>query len=104
MPEQAKSIPEVTAELWDLTKSYAKQETVDPLLGVGRYLGYGIAAAVIGGVGFILLLLAALRALQTETGTAMTGSLSWLPYVIVVCGGALLVAYALLRIQKKKGL
>ena len=34
-------MPEVATELWSLTKDYARQETVDPLKGVGRYFGYG---------------------------------------------------------------
>ena len=42
MPEpESKSIPEVATELWGLTKDYARQETIDPLKGVGRYFGYG---------------------------------------------------------------
>ena len=35
-------------------------------------------------VGAVLLLLAGLRALQTETGTSFTGNLSWLPYLFTV--------------------
>ena len=35
----------------------------------------------------VLLLLSLLRALQTETGTTFTGSLSWIPYLIVVARG-----------------
>ena len=77
-------MPEVATELWALTKDYARQETVDPLKGVGRYLGYGVAGALLGGVGVILLMLAGLRALQTETGDAFDGNLSWLPYLIVL--------------------
>ena len=50
MPEtEQKSMPEVATELWALTKDYARQETVEPLKGVGRYLGYGAAGALIGG-------------------------------------------------------
>ena len=33
---QPKSIPEVVNELWVLTREYAKQETIEPLKGVGR--------------------------------------------------------------------
>ena len=102
MPEpEPKSIPEIATELWALTKDYARQETVDPLKGVGRYLGYGAAGALLGGVGVILLMLAGLRALQTETGDALDGNLSWLPYLIVVVVAAALVAWAVTRISKK---
>jgi hypothetical protein len=94
-------MPEVAAELWALTKDYARQETVDPLKGVGRYLGYGAAGALLGGLGVILLMLAGLRALQTETGDALDGSLSWLPYIIVLVVASGLVAWAVTRITKK---
>ena len=78
-----------------------RQETVDPLKGVGRYLGYGAAGALLGGVGVILLMLAGLRALQTETGGALDGNLSWLPYLIVLAVAAALVAWAVTRISRK---
>jgi hypothetical protein len=103
VPEpQSKSIPEVASELWALTKDYARQETVDPLKGVGRYLAFGGAGAVLIGFGVVLLMLAGLRALQTETGTALTGSWSWLPYVIVLVVAAGLAALAATRITKTK--
>ena len=42
----------------------------------------------------VLLAIGALRALQTETGTAFTGSLSFLPYAIVLFGATVvLVAF-----------
>ena len=101
MPEpEPKSIPEVSSELWALTKTYAKQETVDPLKGVGRYLAFGAAGALLIGFGVVLLMLAALRALQTQTGTTFTGSWSWLPYVIVLVVAAALVGLAVSRITK----
>lgn len=102
MPEpESKSMPEVGAELWALTKDYARQETIDPIKGVGRYLGYGLGGALLLGVGVILLMLAGLRALQTETGDALDGNLSWLPYLIVLVVAAGLVALAVSRISKK---
>lgn len=103
MPEpESKSMPEVATELWGLTKDYARQETVDPLKGVGRYLGYGALGALLLGVGVILLMLAGLRALQTQTGDALDDTLSWLPYLIVLVVASALVGWALSRISKKK--
>jgi hypothetical protein len=100
---EAKSLPQVVSELWDLTKTYAKQETVDPLKNLGRFLGAGIPGAIVLGTGVILLMLSMLRLLQTETDTTFTGNLSWIPYVIVLIGGGLLIAAALLTIRGKKG-
>ena len=102
MPEpESKSMPEIATELWGLTKDYAHQETVEPLKGVGRYLGYGAAGALLLGIGVILLMLAGLRALQTETGDALDGNLSWLPYLIVLVVASALVAWAVSRISRK---
>lgn len=98
-----KSIPQVASELWEMSVAYAKQQTIDPLRGLGRFLGYGVGGAVLLGLGSVLLLLAALRALQTETGTAFTGNLSWAPYVIVVAGVAALSGLVIWRIVKRKG-
>jgi hypothetical protein len=103
VPQQNKSLPQVATELWDLTKTYAKQETVDPLRGLGRYIGFGFPGALLIGVGVVLMLLGLLRALQTETGSTFTGSLSWLPYLITVLAGTLVTALAVWRITAKKG-
>jgi hypothetical protein len=92
----------VATELWSLTKDYARQETVDPLKGVGRYVAYGLGGAILGGAGVSMLLLALLRALQTETGSTFRGNLSWIPYVIVLAVGGLLIAVAASRIQKNR--
>jgi hypothetical protein len=98
-----KSIPQVATELWELTTAYAKQETIDPLKGLGRFVGYGIGGAILLGLGVGLLLLSGLRALQTETGTMFTGNLSWLPYLIAVVVGGLLIGLALSRVTTRKG-
>lgn len=96
-----KSIPQIVNELVELIKAYVLQETVDPLKSIGRYLAYGLAGALLGALGLVLLLLAGLRALQTQTGTALTGSWSWAPYAIVLAVSVLLVALAVSRISKK---
>lgn len=100
---EAKSIPQVASELWELTTSYAKQETIDPLKGLGRFLAWGVSGAIALGIGVGLLLLAGLRALQTETGSTFTGNLSWAPYLIAVAVGLVLIALALLRVSHRKG-
>ena len=100
---EPKSIAEIATELWELATSYAKQETVDPLKGLGRFLAFGIGGAIFLGIGVLLLLLAGLRALQTETSTTFTGNLSWLPYLIVTAGGLVLIALALRRVTTRKG-
>jgi hypothetical protein len=101
--DDAKSIPQVASELWELSVAYAKQETVDPLKGLGRFLAYGVGGAILFGLGSVLLLLSALRALQTETDTAFTGSLSFIPYLIVLAAALVLVGLVVWRVVKRKG-
>ena len=104
MPEpESKSMPEVANELWGLTKDYARQETIDPLKGVGRYLAYGAAGALLGSLGVILLMLSLLRALQTETGDTFDGNWSWAPYMIVLVVAGTVAAYAFSRISRAPG-
>ena len=76
----------------DLVKEYAKQETVGPLKGLGRYIGFGVGGSVVLGIAAVLLVLAGLRALQTETGSTFTGNLSWIPYLIMVVVAVILIA------------
>ena len=100
---EPKTIAQIATELWELATSYAKQETVDPLKGLGRFLAFGIGGAIFLGIGVLLLLLAGLRALQTETSTTFTGNWSWAPYLIAVAVGLVLIALALWRVSKRKG-
>lgn len=97
------SLPELASDLWQLTAAYAKQETIDPLKGLGRFVGFGVGGALALGIGVTLLLLSGLRALQTETGTTFTGNLSWIPYLIVVAVGGILIALAVTRVSRRKG-
>jgi len=89
-----KSVADHAQELWKLIKTYAQQETIDPLKHLGRFVGFGLGAALLGGVGVTLLLVGLLRVLQEETYPHLTGSLTWIPYVVVlvVCGVLLLLA------------
>jgi len=97
---RSKSLPEIAQDLWDLLVAYARQETIDPLRNIGRYLAFGIGGMLIVTLGIFLLGLSALRALQTQTGDIFTGFWSWAPYLIVavVLGG--LVALSLSRISR----
>jgi hypothetical protein len=100
-----KSTAEIVQDLWQLTKDYARQETVDPLKALGRFVGYGLAGAVLLGLGGFFLALALLRALQTQTGDLFDGYLDVLPYVItlLVTGlGAVLAGAAINRTRKKE--
>ena|ERR1700722_4151462 len=85
-------------DAFQLTVDYLKQETVDPLRGLARFLYMGIAGAFFLAFGILLILLGILRLLQTETGTALTGNWSWVPYAVVVVLGLGIIAIAVWRI------
>ncbi len=85
-----KSLPGEAQELWQLVVGYAKQETLDPVKSLGRWVGFGLGGALLGSLGAVLLLLGALRLLQTETGEAFDGNLTFVPYLVVlVVSGAI---------------
>jgi uncharacterized membrane protein YeaQ/YmgE (transglycosylase-associated protein family) len=86
--------------VFEFVTDYAKQETIGPLRGAGRWLGFGILAAVTLGSGLALVLLGLLRLLQTEWPRAASGSLSWLAYLIVLVTGAVVLVLTLSRIRK----
>ena len=69
-------------ETLQLVIDYAKQETLDPLKGLGRFMAFGVAGSVALAVGLVILAVAFLRLLQGETGSTFTGNWSWAPYLI----------------------
>lgn len=84
---EADDIGTLLRDIARLVVGYVKQETVEPIRGLGRFLAFGAAGVIVGGIGLFLLVLGGLRLLQEETGKAFRGHLSFLPYVIalVVC-------------------
>lgn len=81
-----------------LVIDYVKQETVEPIRGVGRFLIFGIAGSAALSIGLVLLLVGLLRFLQTETDGTFSGNLSWVPYVIVAVVAVAIIALAIWRI------
>jgi len=86
--DEHESLPGQAQDLLQLVIGYAKQETLDPIKGLGRFLAFGLAGALVGSLGVVLLLLGALRLLQTETGSVFQGRLTWIPYLLVVIAAA----------------
>lgn len=84
----------------ELVKAYAKQETVDPLRGLGRYIALGIVGSVCLGIGCIFLALAMLRALQNAAAPHFDGHLSWLPYLFTLLATLIVIALAVSRIGR----
>ncbi|MCX7621206.1 MAG: hypothetical protein N2037_10235 [Acidimicrobiales bacterium] len=75
-----KSVTEVVDELWQLTRDYARQETLDPLKNLGSYLKFGLSGALFVAIGVLFVALAILRGLQ-QVALLSTGWWWWVPYV-----------------------
>jgi hypothetical protein len=100
-----KSTADVIQDIWQLTKDYARQETVDPLKALGRFVAMGLGGAVLLGLGLLFLSLALLRALQSETDGTLDGYRSVVPYLatlVFTVVGAVLAARAIKRTRKKE--
>ena len=66
-------------DLVDIFRRYVRQETVEPLRSLGRYLLFGTAGSVLVGAGTVLLALGALRGLPAWG--ALDGRWSLVPYL-----------------------
>lgn len=98
-PEPAEAL----ADLRDVLGAYFRQEAVAPLKRLLGWLGFGLLGGVFVCTGLVLFALGGLRALQTETGEHLTGSLSWTPYAIVLAAVLVvfLVARAAARVRRR---
>jgi hypothetical protein len=89
----------------DLVKQYARQETLGPIKGAGRWLAAGAAGAVLIGTGCVFLVLGSLRMVQNEFGRSFRGSwVSLLPYLFAFVVSLAVIGVAAWRITKKKTL
>jgi hypothetical protein len=89
----------------DLVKEYARQETLGPIKGAGRWLAAGAAGAVLLGTGCALLVLGVLRLMQNEFGKSFRGGWTYLlPYLFALVASVAVMGLAAWRISKKKTL
>lgn len=95
-----KSTGEVIADLWQLVRDYAVQETVDPLKTLKRFFGFGIPGALLLGMGTLFAVLAIVRGLQDLTGNHLSGSYTWVPYLAALVATVLIVGLSVRAIKK----
>ena len=106
MPDKDKPVsqgdPGSIGQVIDLVKEYAKQETLGPIKGAGRWLAAGAAGAVLLGTGCVLLVLGVLRMMQNEFGKTFRGSwMTMLPYLVALVASLAVMGLAAWRISKK---
>ena len=78
-------------EIRNIAVRYVKDETLQPVKDMGRFAAFGALGSLFIGFGTVLMLLGALRYLQWQF-RVLDGSLSWIPYLIVVLLAALVIA------------
>ncbi len=98
--EETDSVGDHLRELLGMVVTYAKQETVDPLRGLVRFVAWGAAGALLLAVGGVLGALTILRLLQGEAGVHLGGDLSWVPYSVAAVAAATGAFVAATRISK----
>ena len=101
--DKDEGLPSEFKELIDLIVTYAKQQTIDPLKALLRWVGFGVAGGLLVGLGFLLLALALLRLLQTELHRQLSGNLSWIPYLAAVVFLALVIGMTVRQISRGPG-
>jgi hypothetical protein len=84
-------------EIKQLALRYIKEETIQPLKDLGRFIAWGALGSLLVGFGYLFLLFGALRFLQ-EQFKVLDGTLSWIPYLIVVVLAAIIVSLTVWRI------
>jgi hypothetical protein len=88
-------------QMFQLVKDYARQETLGPLRGAGRWLAFGTAGALFLGIGSAFIVLGVLRLVQTEFAPTFRGRwMSLLPYAIALFVAVLIIVVAVSRIFK----
>lgn len=96
------SLPGHATELWELVVAYLRQETIEPIKELGRYLKYGLIGGALLAVGLPLLVLSVLRVVQAETADHLTGNLSWIPYLCAFGFSLILLGLAALGFARNK--
>jgi hypothetical protein len=99
-----------TKDLISMSIAYVKQETKEPLKGIGRLLGAGIAGAALMGLGLVMFGLAFLRGLQSAFGYVhkdggkgvFTGRLSFVPYILAALLCVLALVLIVLKLSRAK--
>jgi hypothetical protein len=86
-----------------LVVDYVKQETLQPLKGLGRFIVFGVAGSVVLAIGLVIVAVGLLRVLQAETGSTFAGNWSWVPYLICLGAVAVVAVVAVLAVKRGQG-
>ncbi len=89
-------------EIQEMVVSYAKQETIDPLKTLGRYLAFGLAGSLAMFLGSLFLGLGVLRLMQSFEVFSGSSLASLLPYTITIAALVLIMALMGMSLSRAK--
>lgn len=95
-----RSSADTVTELRELLVTYARQETIDPLKALGTFLSKGLAGSLMLGFASVFLALFVLRLLQAETGDALDGNWSVVPYLVTLAIVALFIGLIAVYVKR----
>lgn len=95
------STTDQVTDVVESVKAYAKQETIEPLKGAGRWLAVGTVAAFSLGLSLVFGALGVLRLSQDLGGTTLDGSWSFVHYFITLIVAGIFVAISFSRISRR---
>lgn len=101
---EPKQIPDLTVELYEMSKEYMLQETVEPAKKLGRFAGFGIGAAFLFGIASIFLILGVYALFQTVLPETEWYNVLARGLTVVVAGAvAGIVAWRMSAVQTPAG-
>ena len=97
MNSPTRGTPATFSEVVDLVRAYVRQQTVSPLRGVWRWVGFGLFGGILLVIGLVFMALGGLRGLQTIS--ALDGRWSFVPYFAVLLASLVILSVAKSRIS-----
>ncbi len=94
-----KSEPKSAHEVLEMLFAYIRRETLKPIRGAGRWIGYGLVAALSLSIGIVLGAIGILRLVQS-TIFAESQTWSWVSYIIAVGICSAVLMFTISRIRK----
>jgi len=100
-PARRMSSSDRLADAYDAAKSYARQETIEPIKGAVRWVAVGTLASVSLGISCVFFAIGILRLSQHMGGEVLDGSWSFVHYFITLVLVSGLVVLIFSRISQR---
>jgi len=90
------------SEIVDMVVAYARQETVEPLRGAGRWILWGVVSMVLVSAGMVLVALGLLRLVQDLSSDVFDGAWSFVPYIFGTVFAVVVVGVGLSQMRRPR--